>query len=65
MPEHTTPQWQPSSEIFLVGTMIDGMLQGAQEQYQTLLEARPTPHVLDDYTVGRLLEVYGARGYAC
>ncbi len=38
--------------------MIDGLLDGAQEQYTTLLEARPTPHVLDDYTVGRLVEVY-------
>ncbi len=58
MPEHTTPQWQPSSEIFLVGTMIDGMLRGAQEQYQTLLEARPKPHVLDDFTVGRVVDVF-------
>ncbi len=51
-------QWQPSGKVFLVGTMIDGMLQGAQEQYATLLEARPKPHVLDDYTVERVVAVY-------
>ncbi len=61
MPEHTTPQWQPSSKVFFVGTMIDGMLRGAQEQYQTLLEARPKPHVLDDFTVGRIIEVFTAQ----
>ncbi len=57
-PGQPTPQWQPSGKIFLVGTMIDGMRQGAQEQYATLLEVRPTPHVLDDYTVGRIVAVY-------
>jgi len=57
-PEQPTPQWQPSSKVFTIGTLIDRMLRGTQEQYQTLLEARPKPHVLDDYTVGRLVEVY-------
>ncbi len=41
--------------------MIDGMLENAQEQYRTLLEARPKPHVLDDGIVGRLVEVYTAQ----
>jgi len=58
MPEHTTPQWQPISKVFLIGVTIDGMLTGAQEQYQTLLEARPKPHVLDDFTVGRVVDVF-------
>jgi len=57
-PARPQPQWQPSSKVFLVGTMIDGMLRGAQEQYTTLLEARPTPHMLDDFTVGRVVEVF-------
>jgi len=43
------------------GTMIDGLLEGAQEQYATLLEARPTPHALDDYTVARVVEVFTAQ----
>ncbi len=58
MSAQPTPQWQPVSKVFLIGTMIDGMLEGAREQYATLLEARPTPHVLDDYTVARVVEVY-------
>ena len=57
-PGQPPPQWQPSGNVFLVGTTIDGMLAGAQEQYTTLLEVRPTPHVLDDDTVGRLVELY-------
>ena len=39
--------------------MIDGMLQDAEEHYQTLLQAAPKPHVLDHYTVGRVFEVFG------
>ena len=64
MPAHPgqpEPQWQASSRVFITGTMIDGMLEGAREQYATLLEARPTPHVLDDYTVVRVVEVYTAQ----
>ncbi len=60
-PAQQTPTWQPSGKVFLVGTMIDGMLENAQEQYRTLLEARPKPHVLDDGIVGRLVEVYTAQ----
>jgi len=61
MAGHPAPQWQPSGKVFLVGTMIDGMLENAVEQYQTLVEARPQPHVLDDHTVGRFVEVYTAQ----
>ncbi len=53
--------WQPTSKVFLIGTMIDGMPEGAQEQYATLLEARPTPHVLDDHIVARVVEVSTAQ----
>ncbi len=58
MPRYPEPQWQASSRVFITGTMIDGMLESAREQYATLLEARPTPHVLDDYTVVRVVEVF-------
>jgi len=57
-PNQPMPQWQPNGKVFVIGTMIDRMLEGAQEQYAMLLEARPTPHVLDDYTVRRVIEVY-------
>ena len=53
--------WQPISRLPLIGSMIDGMLQDAEEHYQTLLQASPKPHVLDDYTVGRVFEVFGSQ----
>jgi hypothetical protein len=34
------------------------MLESADEQYQTLQLARQRPHVLDDYTVGRVITVF-------
>jgi hypothetical protein len=34
------------------------MLHETQEQYETLLEAREKPHVLDDYTVDRVHSAY-------
>ncbi len=57
MPEQ--PDWQPISRLSLIGSMIDGMLQDAEENHQTLLQASPKPHVLDDYTVGRVFAVFG------
>ncbi len=34
------------------------MLESSQEQYATLQEAKPKPHVLDDYTVNRVISVF-------
>jgi hypothetical protein len=42
----------------VIARHIDGMLQSDQEQYETLLEAKPKPHVLDDYTVNRVTQVF-------
>ena len=53
------PDWQPISRLPQIGSMIDAMLQDAEEHYQTLLQASPKPHVLDDYIVGRVFEVFG------
>jgi hypothetical protein len=53
------PDWQPISRLSLIGSMFDAMLQDAEEHYQTLLQASPKPHVLDDYIVGRVFEVFG------
>jgi hypothetical protein len=36
-------------------------IDNAEEHYQTLLQASPEPHVLDDYTVGRVFEVFGSQ----
>src|SRR5260370_32065564 len=52
------PQWQPLNVLPTLGPHIDGMLESAQEQYETLQEALPKPHVLDDFTVNRVIEVY-------
>ena len=52
------PQWQPISQLTLIASHIDGMLEAAQEQYETLQPARAKPHVLDNYTVGRVTEVF-------
>ena len=55
------PQWQPITQLALIASHIDGMLEAAQEQYQTLQPARAKPHVLDNYTVGRVTEVFTAQ----
>ena len=52
------PQWQPITQLSLIARHIDGMVESASEQYANLLQARPKPYVLDDYTVGRVREVF-------
>ena len=50
------------NQLALIASHIDGgMLEAAQEQYQTLHLARAKPHVLDTYTVGRVTEVFTAQ----
>jgi hypothetical protein len=44
-----------------IATHIDGMLETAQEQCQTLLLAKAKPHALDDYTINRTKEVFTAQ----
>jgi polyphosphate kinase 2 (PPK2 family) len=58
MPKQQQPQWQPISMLPTIATHIDGMLEAAQEQYQTLLPAKARPHALDDYTVNRVKKVF-------
>ena len=40
MPQQPTPQWQPMNQLALIASHIDGMLEAAQEQYETLQPAR-------------------------
>jgi hypothetical protein len=54
-------QWQPIGMLPVIGSMIDSWLHDVNIQYETLEQCRPTPHVLDDYTVGRVLEVYSVQ----
>jgi len=58
MAQGPTLRWQPIDKLPVIAYAIDGMLESAEEQYPTLEEARPRPHMLDDYTVGRVVEVY-------
>ena len=58
MTQQPTPTWQPITQLPLIGSLIDGMLESAEEQDRTLEQARPMPHVLDDYTVQRVIGVY-------
>jgi hypothetical protein len=50
--------WQPISALPLIGSMIDGLLDESEQQYETLRSWRAQPHVLDDYTVSRVIKVY-------
>ncbi|WP_420973867.1 hypothetical protein [Bacillus thuringiensis] len=52
------PNWQPISALSMIANMIDGQLEESQEQYTTLLETQKKPHVLDEYTVHRVIQVY-------
>lgn len=52
------PQWQPIGKLPLIASIITGMIESANEQYANLQEARKRPHILDDYTVRRVKEVY-------
>ncbi len=56
MPE--TPQWQPIERLALLASHIDGMLESTTEQYETLQLAKPKPFVLDNDTVGRVIDVF-------
>jgi hypothetical protein len=58
MPDPKQPQWQPISQMPLVSEIICGMLGEAQNLYKNLLLARPKPHLLDDATVARVIDVY-------
>src|SRR6266536_1101191 len=55
------PQWQPISMLSTIATHIDGMLESDVEQYETLRLARGKPHVLDDYTVNRVKQVFSTQ----
>ena len=56
-----TPNWQPISFLPAIAEMIDGMLESAKEVHGSLQQARSRPHVMDDYTIGRVREVHGTQ----
>ena len=46
--------WQPISALPLIASMIDGLLDEVEKQFANLQSCRSKPHVLDNYTVGRV-----------
>ena len=52
------PHWQPIGMLSTIASHIDGMLEADTEQYETLLEAKPRPYVLDNDTVERVIAVF-------
>jgi hypothetical protein len=57
-PGEPEPDWQPIGRLPLIASVIDGLLAADREQYATLLEARLTPHLLDDATLARVRRVF-------
>ena len=53
-----TPRWRPISDLSIVASSLDSMLHDDEGQYRTLLECRSKPYVLDDHTVGRVIQVF-------
>lgn len=53
-----TPRWRSISDLPVVASILDSMLHDDEGQYRTLLECRPKPYVLDDHTVGRVIQVF-------
>ena len=63
MSETSPPKvnWQPISALPLIGSMIDGLLDEVNKQCANLEACRSKPYVLDNHTVGRIMEVYSAQ----
>ena len=50
--------WRPINDLPIVASILDSMLHDDEGQYRTLLECRAKPYVLDDHTVGRVIQVF-------
>ena len=61
MPEERVPRWHPIEALPMIGEAIDGMLDSAEDVVRSLEQARPRPHILDDYTIGRVREAHGTQ----
>lgn len=51
-------QWQPISRLDEFIMIIDGMLNNTIEQIRVTSPALEKPHVLDDYTVDRMIKLF-------
>ena len=63
MPIHQPgdPTERGQAAYMQLAEMVDGMLESAEEVYHSIQQAQYRPHVLDDYTVGRVREVHGTQ----
>lgn len=64
MPDKSRQQkinWQPISALPLIASMIDGLLDEVEKQHENLQACRLKPHVLDNCTVLRVVDVYTAQ----
>lgn len=62
MPDETLhPNWQPISQLPLLDSMVQGILENTEDQYQTFLDVKDKPHVLDDAIVQRAQRLYNAQ----
>ncbi len=55
-PHRPTPRWHPIASMPLIAHVIDGQLEGAEEQHRLLLQAKAGS--LDDATVERVVQVF-------
>jgi hypothetical protein len=56
--DQQSPNWQPLSQLPLLASMVQGILENTEEQYQTFLEVADKPHVLNDAIVQRAQRLY-------
>lgn len=61
MSEERIPRWHPIEALPMIGEAIGGMLDSCQDVARSLELARSRPHILDDYTIGRVREVHGTQ----
>ncbi len=61
MTHEETPHWQPIGVLPELASMIDGMLESAEDVSQSLQQAEDRPHIMDEYTVGRVRAVHGTQ----
>jgi len=54
-----TPNWQPLSALPMMAEVVSEQLADVRQQLQNLQSVQSRPHVLDDATVKRILQVYG------
>lgn len=56
--DNQQPNWQPLSMLPLFIELIDGTLESAIEQLDSLTPVIDTPHILDTNTVERIITLY-------